>query len=592
LFSDLDFSTFSFFFRQKNAIFATLLAEIVFYPSFGIHYLHISTLKSIMEKSALQIQRAAYQPKLPVALQGAVKLKEGAPTQSVDNQEEIKKLFPNTYGMPLVEFVPGEETSHEPMNVGVILSGGQAPGGHNVITGLFDAVKKLNPANRLYGFILGPGGLVDHNYMEITAEIANEYRNTGGFDMIGSGRTKLEKVEQFEKGLEIIRELNIKAVVIIGGDDSNTNACVLAEYYAAKNYGVQVIGCPKTIDGDLKNDQIETSFGFDTACKTYSELIGNIERDCNSARKYWHFIKVMGRSASHIALECALQTQPNICLISEEVELKEMSLDDVVNQIAEAVVARANDGNNFGTVIVPEGLIEFIPAIKKLIAQLNDVLALSEAKDLGRSELIDFAKSHLTEENLAVFNSLPYAVARQLALDRDPHGNVQVSLIETEKLLSTMVAQKLEKLKKEGRYSGKFASQHHFFGYEGRCAAPSNFDADYCYALGTSAAQLIAAGKTGYMAIVKNTTAPAAEWVAGGVPITMMMNMERRSGEMKPVIRKALVELDGAPFKAFAAVRDRWARETAYVYPGPIQYWGPTEVCDQPTKTLALEQAK
>jgi pyrophosphate--fructose-6-phosphate 1-phosphotransferase len=545
-----------------------------------------------MEKSALQMARAAYQPKLPKALQGAVKVKEGAATQSVGDQEEIKKLFPNTYGMPIVEFEPATEANNTKMNVGIILSGGQAPGGHNVITGLFDQIKKLNPENRLFGFILGPGGLVDHNYMELTADIIDEYRNTGGFDMIGSGRTKLEKVDQFEKGLEIIRELNIKAIVIIGGDDSNTNACVLAEYYAAKNYGVQVIGCPKTIDGDLKNEQIETSFGFDTACKTYSELIGNIERDCNSARKYWHFIKVMGRSASHIALECALQTQPNICLVSEEVEAKGMSLDDIVDYIANAVCQRAADGNNFGTVIIPEGVIEFIPAIKKLIAQLNDVLALPEAKEISRDEQVDFAKSHLTPENLAVFNSLPVGVARQLALDRDPHGNVQVSLIETEKLLSTMVAQKLERMKKEGKYVGKFGTQHHFFGYEGRCAAPSNFDADYCYALGTSAAQLIANGKTGYMAIVKNTTAPADQWIAGGVPITMMMNMEKRNGEMKPVIRKALVELDGAPFKAFAKERDRWARETAYVYPGPIQYWGPTEVCDQPTRTLALEQAK
>ena len=545
-----------------------------------------------MEKSALQLARAAYEPKLPKALQGSVKVKEGAPTQSVDNQEEIKALFPNTYGMPLIEFEATEVTKDVRLNVGIILSGGQAPGGHNVITGLYDQIKKLNAENRVYGFILGPGGLVDHNYLELTDDIINDYRNTGGFDMIGSGRTKLEKVEQFEKGLEIIRELDIKAIVIIGGDDSNTNACVLAEYYAAKNYGVQVIGCPKTIDGDLKNDQIETSFGFDTACKTYAELIGNIERDCNSARKYWHFIKVMGRSASHIALECALQCQPNICLISEEVEAKELSLDDIVEYIAEAVAARAKEGKYFGTVIIPEGVIEFIPAIKKLIAQLNDVLAMPEAQNLGRSEQIDFAKSHLNDENLAVFNSLPTNVASQLALDRDPHGNVQVSLIETEKLLSTMVAVKIEKWKKEGKYNGKFATQHHFFGYEGRCAAPSNFDADYCYALGTSAAQLIANGKTGYMAIVKNTTAPANEWVAGGVPITMMMNMERRNGEMKPVIRKALVDLDGAPFKAFAAQRERWAKETAYVYPGPIQYWGPTEVCDQPTKTLALEQQK
>ena len=545
-----------------------------------------------MKKSLLQQERAAYLPKLPKGLQGVVKVKEGEPTQSVGNQDEIRELFPNTYGMPLVEFVPGDEAVSKKMNVGVILSGGQAPGGHNVITGLFDAIKKLNPENRLYGFILGPGGLVDHNYMEITAEIADEYRNTGGFDMIGSGRTKLEKEDQFEKGLEIIRKLDIQAIVIIGGDDSNTNACVLAEYYAAKNYGVQVIGCPKTIDGDLKNDQIETSFGFDTACKVYSELIGNIERDCNSARKYWHFIKVMGRSASHIALECALQTQPNICLISEEVETKEMSLNDVVDYIANVVAERAADGNNFGTVIIPEGLIEFIHAIKKLISQLNDVLAMPEAENLASAEQIDFVKSHLTKENLAVFNSLPTSVARQLALDRDPHGNVQVSLIETEKLLSEMVAQKLEKMKKEGTYQGKFSAQHHFFGYEGRCAAPSNFDADYCYALGTSAAQLIANGKTGYMAIVKNTTAPTDEWKAGGVPITMMMNMERRHGEMKPVIRKALVELGGKPFKTFAAQRDKWAKETCYIYPGPIQYWGPSSVCDRPTCTLALEQEK
>lgn len=547
-----------------------------------------------MEKSALQIARAAYQPKLPKALQGTVKVKEGEPTQSVDNQEEIKKLFPHTYGMPVVEFVPSDDVNSKRMNVGVILSGGQAPGGHNVITGLFDQIKKLNPENRLFGFILGPGGLVDHNYIELTKEIVDEYRNTGGFDMIGSGRTKLEKVEQFEKGLEIIRELDIKAIVIIGGDDSNTNACVLAEYYAAKNYGVQVIGCPKTIDGDLKNAQIETSFGFDTATKTYAELIGNIERDCNSARKYWHFIKVMGRSASHIALECALQCQPNICLISEEVEKKDMTLNQIVDQLCEAIAYRAAQGLNFGTVIIPEGLIEFIPAIGRLIQELNELLAAHGAdyKDLDKDAQREYIISHLSKENAATFETLPSGVARQLSLDRDPHGNVQVSLIETEKLLSDMCEVRLAQWKKEGKYVGAFAAQHHFFGYEGRCATPSNFDSDYCYALGTSAAQLIANGKTGYMAIVKNTTAPADEWVAGGVPITMMMNIERRNGENKPVIRKALVELDGKPFKTFAENRSKWAKETCYVYPGPIQYWGPTEVCDQPTKTLALEQSK
>ena len=545
-----------------------------------------------MEKSALQKERAAYQPKLPKALQGAVTIKEGAATQSVDNQEEIKKLFPNTYGMPLVEFVPAETETHKAMNVGVILSGGQAPGGHNVISGLFDEVKKLNPENRLYGFLMGPGGLVDHKYIEITDELIADYRNTGGFDLIGSGRTKLEEVSQFENGIEILRELDIKALVIIGGDDSNTNACVLAEYYAAKNYGVQVIGCPKTIDGDLKNDQIETSFGFDTACKTYAEVIGNIERDCNSARKYWHFIKLMGRSASHIALECALQTQPNICLISEEIEKKDLTLNQVVEQIAETVAYRASQGNNFGVVLIPEGLIEFIPAIGRLIQELNDLLAAHGAdyKDLDKDAQRQYILSHLSEANKSTFETLPEGVARQLSLDRDPHGNVQVSLIETEKLLSEMVGDKLAQWKEEGKYTGKFSALHHFFGYEGRCAAPSNFDADYCYALGTSAAQLIANGKTGYMAIVKNTTAGTDQWKAGGVPITMMMNMERRNGEMKPVIRKALVELDGKPFKTFAAHRDEWAKNTCYVYPGPIQYWGPSEVCDQTTKTLALEQ--
>ncbi|MDO4159321.1 MAG: diphosphate--fructose-6-phosphate 1-phosphotransferase [Prevotellaceae bacterium] len=545
-----------------------------------------------MKKSALQEARTAYLPKLPKALQGAVKIKEGAPTQSVDNQEEIKNLFPNTYGMPIIEFVPSDEENSKAMNVGVILSGGQAPGGHNVITGLFDTIKKLNPENRLFGFILGPGGLVDHKYMEITADFIDDYRNTGGFDMIGSGRTKLEKVDQFEKGLEIIRQLDIKAIVIIGGDDSNTNACVLAEYYAAKKYGVQVIGCPKTIDGDLKNAQIETSFGFDTATKTYAELIGNIERDCNSARKYWHFIKLMGRSASHIALECGLQCQPNICLISEEIKAKNMTLNQIVDNICEVIAYRASQGNNFGVILIPEGLIEFIPSIGNLISELNDLLASHGAdyKDLDKAAQREYILAHLSEENKQTFATLPEGVARQLSLDRDPHGNVQVSLIETEKLLSDMCAARLDAWKKEGKFTGKFAALHHFFGYEGRCAAPSNFDADYCYALGSSAAQLIANGKTGYMAIVQNTTAPTDEWKAGGVPITMMMNMERRNGEMKPVIRKALVELDGTPFKELVAKRDEWAKETCYVYPGPIQYWGPSEVCDRPTKTLELEQ--
>ena len=548
-----------------------------------------------MTKSALQIARAAYQPKVPKTLKGNVTVKEGAPTQSVSDQEDIRKFFPNTYGMPVIEFIPSDKPMEgKPINVGVILSGGQAPGGHNVIAGIFDGIKDLHKDSRLYGFILGPGGLIEHKYMELTAGIIDEYRNTGGFDIIGSGRTKLETKEQFDKGLEILKKLNISALVIIGGDDSNTNACVLAEYYKSINAGVQVIGCPKTIDGDLKNEMIETSFGFDTACKVYSEMIGNIQRDCNSARKYWHFIKLMGRSASHIALECALQVQPNICIISEEIEAKNQSLDDVINYIAEIVARRAEDGNNFGTVLIPEGLIEFIPAMKKLIAELSDYLARHEEefKIIKRSAQREYITGKLSPENSAIYESLPEAVARQLTLDRDPHGNVQVSLIETEKLLAEMVGKRLAQWEKQGKYKGKFATQVHFFGYEGRCAAPSNYDADYCYSLGYTAAGLIGAEKTGYMSSVRNTTAPASEWIAGGVPITMMMNMERRHGEMKPVIQKALVKLDGAPFKVFASKRDGWAITTDYVYPGPIQYFGPTEVCDQPTKTLQIEQAK
>ena len=544
-----------------------------------------------MKKSALQIARAAYQPKLPVELTGSVTVVEGNPTQSVADQEDIKKLFPNTYGLPEIRFEKSSKNIvGKPVNAGVILSGGQAPGGHNVICGLFDGLKKINKESRLYGFLMGPGGLVDHKYIELTADIIDEYRNTGGFDIIGSGRTKLEKKEQFDKGLEILKQLDITALVIIGGDDSNTNAAVLAEYYKEIGAGVQVIGCPKTIDGDLKNEVIETSFGFDTATKTYSELIGNIQRDCYSAKKYWHFIKLMGRSASHIALECALQTQPNVCIISEEVEEKNMTLQDVVNYVADIVAKRAENGDNFGTVLIPEGLIEFIPAMKNLIAELNDLLAKTpEFASWTPAEQREFVIKSLSNNSSTVYASLPEGVARQLTLDRDPHGNVQVSLIETEKLLSEMVGNRLKELAAEGKYTGKFSPLHHFFGYEGRCAAPSNFDADYCYALGYNAALLINAGVTGYMSSLRNLTKPSVQWLAGGIPISMMFNMERRHGEMKPVIQKALVRLDGTPFHRFAAKRADWALSTAYVFPGPIQYFGPAEVCDQPTKTLQYE---
>jgi len=546
-----------------------------------------------MTKSPLQIARASYQPKLPDALKGDVILLEGESTQSVANQEDIKMLFPNTYGMPLITFEKGAKKENPVVSAGVILSGGQAPGGHNVISGLFDGLKALNPANKLYGFLGGPSGLVDHKYVELTKEIVDEYRNTGGFDIIGSGRTKLEEEEQYEKGAEICKKLGINAIVIIGGDDSNTNACVLAEYYKQKNTGIQVIGCPKTIDGDLKNEMIETSFGFDTACKVYSELIGNIQRDANSAKKYWHFIRLMGRSASHITLECALQSQPNICIVSEEVEAKNLTLNDVVEDIVKVIVNRANYGLNFGTILIPEGLIEFIPAMKKLIAELNDLLAHND--DFNALETDDekrqYVKGLLSPESSHVYRDLPKGIAKQLTLDRDPHGNVQVSLIETEKLLIEMVAKRLAQLKAEGKFKGKFSALNHFFGYEGRCAIPSNFDADYTYSLGYTASVLISAGKTGYMSSVRNLTSSPSEWIAGGVPITMMMNMEKRHGKMKPVIQKALVRLDGAPFKYFAAQRDDWADEKqSYVYPGPIQYYGPTEVCDQPTITLQLEK--
>lgn len=548
-----------------------------------------------MFKSPLQIARAAYQPKMPVALQGNLRLVEGEQTQSVADQAEIQQLFPNTYGLPVIEMLPadGEGAMSASINVGVILSGGQAPGGHNVICGLFDALKKLNPANKLYGFLGGPSGLVDGKYTELTSEVIGEYRNTGGFDIIGSGRTKLEETWQFDKGIEVCNQLGIKAIVIIGGDDSNTNACVLAEYYLQKQCGIQVIGCPKTIDGDLKNDMIETSFGFDTACKVYSELIGNIQRDANSAKKYWHFIRLMGRSASHIALECALQSQPNICLISEEVEAKNMTLNDVVEQIVEVIVDRANAGLNFGTVLIPEGLIEFIPAMRVLIQELNDMLADNEefAALEGDDAKREYVKSMLSPASCELYRSLPKGIAKQLTLDRDPHGNVMVSQIETEKLLIEMVSKRLAQLKATGSFKGKFSALNHFFGYEGRCAIPSNFDADYCYSIGVTATHLIAAGKTGYMSLVRNLTKPASEWIAGGVPITMMMNMERRHGKMKPVIQKALVDLDGAPFKYLVAHRADWADpQLSYIYPGPIQYYGPAEVCDQPTRTLMLEQ--
>ena len=553
-----------------------------------------------MNLSPLQQARYKYSPKLPGTLRGGISeicVSVGAPTESVADQEKIKALFPNTYGNNEITFVKGSNTSAAKKQVvGVILSGGQAPGGHNVICGLYDALKATDKSNVLLGFKGGPSGLIDDDFIELTDKIIDEYRNTGGFDIIGSGRTKLETEEQFRIVEKVAEKHGLTAIVIIGGDDSNTNAAVLAEYMAAHNTGVQVIGCPKTIDGDLKNEDIEASFGFDTATKTYSELIGNIARDANSAKKYWHFIKVMGRSASHVALECALQTQPNICLIGEEVAEKKMSLAAITNYIADSVEKRAANGENFGVVIIPEGIVEFVPEFSKLIAEINELLAGKKTEEFNElpnwHAKRDFIKQGLSAESFAVFDILPRFVQQQLFLERDPHGNVQVSLIESEQLFSEMVKSELEKRAAAGTYKGKFGTQHHFFGYEGRDAFPSNFDADYCYSLGYNAFMLIQYGYNGYLSKVSNMSKPAEEWVAGGMPITKMMNMERRNGKDKPVIRKALVELDGAPFKYFAEHRDAWAVETSFVYPGAIQYFGPTEVCDLPTKTLLLEKGQ
>ena len=553
-----------------------------------------------MKISSLQKARYEYSPKLPGMLRhgiSAICVKEGEETQSVADQETIKALFPNTYGKKEITFEKGENTSEAKKQVvGVILSGGQAPGGHNVICGLYDALKATNPENELYGFKNGPSGLIEDDYLIFDDEYIDEYRNTGGFDIIGSGRTKLETQEQFAVAAEVCKKHGITAIVIIGGDDSNTNAAVLAEYFAANNTGVQVIGCPKTIDGDLKNEDIECSFGFDTATKTYSELIGNIERDANSAKKYWHFIKVMGRSASHVALECALETQPNICLVSEEVSAKKMSLSQIADYIADSVEKRAAKGMNFGVAIIPEGVVEFVPEFSKLIAEINELLAGSKADEFNAlpawKDKYAFIENGLTKESMDVFAILPESIEQQLFLERDPHGNVQVSLIESEKLFSALVADKLAQRKEAGTYTGKFSALHHFFGYEGRCAFPSNFDADYCYSLGYNAFMLIQYGYTGYLSKISNLSKPANEWVAGGMPITKMMNIERRHGEDKPVIKKALVELEGKPFKYFEAHREEWAENTCYVYPGAIQYYGPADVCDITTKTLALEQGE
>ncbi len=546
-----------------------------------------------MKYSPLQQQRYRYKPKLPKILQEEIHSIVpvfGEKTESETDQQELKKIFPHTYGKPVVSFAQGsnQEMSRK-RNIGAVLSGGQAPGGHNVISGIFDALREANPESKLFGFLGGPSGILDDKLLELTPEIIDEYRNTGGFDIIGSGRTKIETKEQYDRCAEVCRKHSIDSLVIIGGDDSNTNAALLAEYFLQHDAGISVIGVPKTIDGDLKNQYIETSFGFDTATKTYSELIGNIQRDSHSARKYWHFIKLMGRSASHICLECALQTQPNIALISEEVARKKQTLHQIVEEISQVIAARSKAGKNYGVVLVPEGLIEFIPEMGSLIGELNDLLARRSDEFAASEDTVGWVAQALAGDLKETFSSLPRDIQLQLLMDRDPHGNVQVSRIETEKLLILMVEKRLQDMKQQGEFTGSFSSQNHFFGYEGRCAFPSNFDADYCYSLGYNAFMLISAGLTGYISSVTNLASPADEWKAGGIPITMMMNLEQRHGTKKPVIKKALVELEGAPFATFAAQRETWASETSFVFPGAIQYFGPPEVCDQPTATLKLE---
>lgn len=554
----------------------------------------------IEQCSVLQKHRLSYKPVLPKVLQkgpvGVVAVM-GKATKSVADQAAVKKMFPNTYGMPQISFKAGtnKNITKKAVRVAVVLSGGQAPGGHNVIAGLLDGLKKANSKNKLFGFLGGPSGILENKFIEITPNLMADYRNTGGFDMIQSGRTKIETDEQLATAKENILKNKIDALVIIGGDDSNTNAGIIAEYFKQQKVDTSVIGVPKTIDGDLKNEHIEASFGFDTATKIYSEMVGNICRDVNSARKYWHFIRLMGRSASHIALEVAFKTHPNIVLIGEEVLAKKMTLAQIVDSLAKVVVARAKDKKNFGVVLVPEGLIEFIPEMKALIAALNDLLADNE-KELNACKSFEEKKKFIISKlpaNLAkLMDSLPSDIAAQLMLERDPHGNVQVSLIETEKLLVKMLKTKLAGLKKQGKYNGKFSAIMHFFGYEGRCGVPSAFDTNYTYALGYNASVLALNKCSGYLSSIKNLVKKPQDWQCGGIPLTMMMNMERRKGKEKPVIKKALVELKGRPFKFLCAHREVWAKTESYIFPGPIQYYGPAEITDITTYTLKFEHLK
>ncbi|WP_040235710.1 diphosphate--fructose-6-phosphate 1-phosphotransferase [Borrelia crocidurae] len=549
--------------------------------------------------SILQKERYKYVPRLPKILTNDfqnISVVFGDKTDALGNKDELREVFENTYGLPVVNFIQGSSNVDftKILNVGIILSGGPAPGGHNVVAGIFDAIKKSNSNSKIFGFKGGPAGLLDDKKIEITQDLIDAYKNTGGFDIVSSGRTKIETYVQYEQVLSVVLKNNLNALIIIGGDDSNTNAALLAEFFKKKHHDIQVIGVPKTIDADLRNEHIQISFGFDSATKTYSEMVGNLCRDAMSAGKYWHFIKIMGRSASHVALECALKTHPNICIISEEVLAKNKTLSEIVEDIAFVVIKRSLKGYNFGVIIIPEGVIEFIPEVKSLMIELCSIFDSNEEefKGLDVEDIRKVFISKLSEYMKKVYVSLPLFIQIELVnsvLERDPHGNFHVSRVPTEKLFMEMVSVRLEELRNLGEYSGKFSPIDHFFGYEGRSVTPSNFDSDYCYSLGYNAALLVLNGFTGYMSTIKNLNKNSTEWIAGGVPITMMMNMEERYGVLKPVIKKALVDLNGAPFNEFVKHREQWAINNLYVFPGPIQYFGASELVDEITLTLKLE---
>lgn len=532
------------------------------------------------ELSPLQRVRIDFKPKLPPLLEKISEVCFTSETLVPISDERILSTFPHLSSQPVLHGAQGAADAHRALSVGIVFSGGQAPGGHNVISGLFDALNNMSQHSQLYGFLNGPSGIVDGKYKLLTKEEIYPYRNLGGFDLLGSGRTKIETEEQLSSSLKTAIALKLDALVIIGGDDSNTNAALLAEYFTAHGSKCTVVGVPKTIDGDLQNNYVPISFGFDSACRVYAELIGNIAKDALSARKYYHFIKLMGRSASHITVECALATRPNLALIGEEIATKRKTLKEVVMQIADVICKRAVEDKNYGVILIPEGLVEFIPEVSSLIKELS--IILSKADNMTKQQ----AAAHLTPESKECFMSLPENIQDQLFFDRDPHGNVQLALIETEKLLSQMVMQELSERKSLGLYEGKFAPMHHYLGYEGRSGLPTNFDAHYCYALGFVAALLAKQRATGYMCFVANLHKPVSDWTFGGVPLVALMHTEMRKGKYTPVVKKALVDLSHPSFMSFIAKREAWMTNDCYLCPGPTQYFGPDEVSFLPPLLL------